>query len=58
MHGWELKLLHVVNGNTENGRYRFDFVLKLIAKIGTHIKENIFNVPELFSFELSDLLPA
>jgi hypothetical protein len=52
------KLLGLVNGDGKDVGYWLNLVLKPGMKLQECIKENVFDVPELFSFELLDLLAA
>jgi hypothetical protein len=55
------KLLSLLNGDGIHGKdvgYWLNLVLKLGTKLWECIEENVFDVPELFSFKLLDLLAA
>ena len=47
-----------MNRDGKDIRYWLNLVLKLGMKLWECIKENVFDVPELFGFELLDLLAA
>ena len=52
------KRLGLVNRDGKDVGYWLNLVLKPGMKLQECIKENVFDVPELFSFELLDLLAA
>ena len=46
----------MVNGDRKDIPYWPNFVFEPIAKLWKCIKENVFDVPKMFGFELLDLL--